>query len=167
MTAWDPEKGSAAGATGIYGVLYALGVFVFLSGFPLWARVGLLLAGWAGIGAVFRVISAAAVYTLTTSELSRRSRGQVETLPLSELKRVEGYYKVRVGPCMAIQGRQGVGFELNINPGTTPLFHELGRLLVAAGQDRAVIADERTRRALGIAGGGLRDPWQPPSPKDD
>jgi len=29
----------------------------------------------------------------------------------------------------------------------------LGRLLVAAGRDRAVIADERTRRAMGVAGG--------------
>lgn len=80
---------------------------------------------------------------------------------MAELTTVFGFYKYHVGDCIELAGRNR-GFELQL--GSTDvdnLLKHVGPLLVALGTDRKVIADEKTRRWLGLAGGGLRDPWVP------
>ena len=106
---------------------------------------------------------AAAEYILTNDSLTRRSRGKSQSIPLADLTQVSGYFRNNAGDFIALQSREE-GFDLQLGtPDVDQLLARLGPLLVELGIDRTVIADEKTRRWLGLPGGGLRDPWQPPS----
>lgn len=109
----------------------------------------------------YGVTRASAGYLLTSALITRRSRGSVESITLADLTHVGGYCRNNVGDFLSIRSR-GQGFDLQL--GATDvnlLFERLGPVLVDLGIDRRVIADEKTRRWLGLAGGGLRDPWTP------
>lgn len=159
--AWDPEPGSASGAAVIYGTVFAVGVLVFLDQVSgLW-NLAVLVPGWLVIGAVAWLLEAPARYTLTSAAIERSCRGRSEVIPLVELTTVFGFQKYHVGDCIELAGRD-LGFELNLGSADVDkLLKRVGPLLVTLGTDRKVIADEKTRRWLGLAGGGLRDPWTP------
>ncbi|MGO4604476.1 hypothetical protein [Terrabacter sp. 2YAF2] len=68
----------------------------------------------------------------------------------------------KAGVRVAISGTPR--FQVGLAPGPFEedlLLRRLGRRLEQLDMTR-VIADEKTRRVLGIPGGGLRDPWTPP-----
>jgi len=139
--------------------VFAVGVLVFLDQVSgLWNLV-VLVPGWLVIGAVAWLLEAPAKYTLTSSAIERSSRGRSEAIPLVELTTVFGFQKYHVGDCIELAGRNR-SFELQLGSADVDnLLKRVGPILVTLGSDRTVIADESTRRRLGLAGGGLRDPW--------
>ena len=83
-------------------------------------------------------------------------------LPVRDITAVAGYYMVKVGPKIAIGGRDP-RLALDLTPGPAEeklMLRRLGRRLEQLDMTK-VIADEGTRRALGLPDGGLRDPWTP------
>lgn len=160
-TAWDPEPGSATGAAAIYGAAFAVGVLLLddpISG--LW-NFAVLVPGWLVFGAGAWLLYAPAKYTLTPSGIERSCRGRKEFIPLLDLTKVFTFYKYNVGDCVELAAGDR-GLELQIgSPEVDKLLKHVGPLLVDLGTDRKVIADETTRRRLGLADGGLRDPWTP------
>ena len=92
--------------------------------------------------------------------ISRPMRAD-QILPVSEITSIEAHYMPRVGPRVGISGR--LNQQLDIPPGSLEagvLLRRLGRRVEQLDMTR-VIATERTRRLLGIPGGGRRDPWTP------
>ena len=87
---------------------------------------------------------------------------QDQVLPIREISGVEGGYEVKVGPKVYVMGsdpRQTVALWLGSDDHKLML-RRLGRRLEELDMTR-VITNEDTRRAVGIPGGGLRDPWTP------
>lgn len=82
-------------------------------------------------------------------------------LPVKDITDIEGYYMPKVGPKVLIRGRDPhLALDLALGPSDEKLLlRRLGRRLEQLKLTK-VIADEKTRRALGIPGGGLRDPWR-------
>jgi hypothetical protein len=100
--------------------------------------------------------------TLTDEELvvSRWLRPD-KTLPIDEITTVSTGYLPNAGPRVWVTSSPGHGIE--IPPGSFDanlLLRRLGHRIEQLGKER-VIAGEKTRRVLGIPGGGLRDPWSP------
>jgi hypothetical protein len=85
-----------------------------------------------------------------------------QVLRVREISAVEGYYRFHVGPKVSIRGADHLQ-EVELNPGPNDqklLLRRLGRRLEQL-EMTTVIKDEKTRRVVGIPGGGLRDPWAP------
>lgn len=145
----------------IYGAVFAVAVLVFLDRVSgLW-NLAVLVPGWLVIAAVAWLLYAPAKYTLTSSAIERSCRGRSEMIPLVEVTKVFGFHQYHVGDCIELAARNR-GFELQLGSADVDnLLKHVGPLLVTLGTDRKVIADEKTRRRLGLAGGGLRDPWTP------
>lgn len=94
---------------------------------------------------------------LTVSSLLR----QDETLLITDITSIDAGYLPKAGPRVWITGPSRRSLE--IDPGSFEaalLLRRLGCRLEQLDRTR-VIADEKTRRTLGIPGGGLRDPWTP------
>lgn len=94
---------------------------------------------------------------LTVSRLLRRD----ETMLIRDIRTISAGYMPKAGPRVWITGPPRSAVELP--PGSFEadlLLRRLGRRLEQLDKTR-VIADEKTRRVLGIPGGGLRDPWTP------
>lgn len=94
--------------------------------------------------------------------IRRRPLRRDQVLAIREITRVEGGYKFHVGPRVYIMGGEHwPTTELVPGPEDHKLMlRRLGRRLVELDMAR-VIVNEDTRRAVGIPGGGLRDPWTP------
>lgn len=101
---------------------------------------------------------------LVRTPLLRTSR----VLPVRDISAVEAFYGYRVGPKVSIRGADQLQ-EVEVTPGPNDqslLLRRLGRRLEQLEMTK-VITDEKTRRALGIPGGGLRDPWAPQQETSD
>ena len=162
LTAWDPEPGSALVAGLIYGAVLSVVVLLLPDPFSGWWNLALLIPGWVVVAAGAWFMYAPAKYTLSQSSLARTCRGKTETIPLVEVIQVFGHYQIHVGDAVTVTSRdRGFTFLLG-HPGVDHLLERLGPLLVQSGIDKGVIADEKTRRWLGLPDGGRRNPWTPP-----
>lgn len=160
ITAWDPPKGAMWVPNAIYGG--AMTALVLALPIPAWWNAAVLVPGWAVVLVVGSRLYAAVQYVLSADSLTRRSRGKGETMLLTSIASVSGYYEPRVGDFISIETRtQGFSLQLG-GDGVDDLLAALGPRLVDLGLDRKVIQDEKTRRWLGLPDGGLRDPWRPP-----
>jgi hypothetical protein len=160
-TAWDPEPGSAAGTGVIYGAAFTVGVLLLPDPISGWWNLAVLVPGWLVVGVVAWLLYAPAKYTLTASAIERSCRGHNESIPLGDLTEVYGYYRPQAGDFIVVNSRDRC-FDLKLGgQDVDQLLERIGPLLVVLGTDRKVIADEKTRRWLGLPGGGLRDPWTP------
>lgn len=158
VTAWDPPKGAQWVPMAIYGGIMSLVVW----GLPVpgWWNVLALAIGWLAVAVVGSRLYAPTEYVLSADSLTRHSRRGSETIELSAITSIYGYYEARVGDFIAVQSRT-VGFDLQLGGEIDALLEALGARLVELERDREVIGDEKTRRWLGLSGGGLRDPWSP------
>lgn len=163
MSVWDPEPGNTL-LLGLLGGGVWSGLVLLVDALRGWWSLAALLPGYAVILALCLFVTVPIQYTLTNTELVSRRRGKVEELPLAKITDIAGGYLPDVGPQIYVYGPSGGFATLNIgSPANTAFLHRLGLRMVDMGRDRAVIEDEKTRRALGLPGGGLRDPWTPPS----
>lgn len=91
-----------------------------------------------------------------------RPARQDQSLLLGDITIVEFGYKFKVGPRVFITGgTPRLSFEVDPEDRDGQVLLEaLGERLEDLDMTK-VIADEATRRALGIPGGGMRDPWTP------
>ena len=141
----------------VYGTLMTVAIVVLPMG--TWWKVALLVPGSVAVKVIGSRLYASAQYVLTSESITRTSRGRAESIALADLTRVSGYFRAKLGDLVSIQGG-GKAFDLQLGaPDVTLLLERLGPLLVDLGIDRRVVADEKTRRWLGLSGGGLRDPW--------
>lgn len=162
LTVWDPEPGSALGAGLVYAAVFSVVVLLLPDPVTGWWNLAVLIPGWAVVGAAAWFMYAPAKYTLDESSLVRTCRRKRETIPLAEITHVSGHYQVHVGDAISVMSRDhGFTFLLR-RPGVNELLEHLGPLLAQRGIDRRVIAEEKTRRWLGLPDGGRRDPWTPP-----
>ncbi len=87
---------------------------------------------------------------------------QDRTLRIEDITTVSAGYMPKAGPRIWVTGGQPRQ-DVEIEPGSFEidlLLRRLGHRLAQLDKTK-VIADEKTRRVLGIPGGGLRDPWTP------
>ena len=145
----------------IYGAAFTVGVLLLPDPISGWWNLAVLVPGWLVVGVVAWLLYAPAKYTLTASAIERSCRGRNESIPVGDLTEIQGYYRYQAGDFMVVSSRDRC-FDLKLGrPDVDQLPERIGPLLVVLGTDRKVIADEKTRRWLGLSGGGLRDPWAP------
>jgi len=149
--------------------------FVTVLGWTLWAFVlentpwlarwdaVLIWVGAAAVVAAAWLLEGPERATFDGDELRRvRPWRKDEVLPVTEINDVGLTYVVKVGWRLFVGGAPPrVAFVIDPDArDVRPMLEALGERLEVLGLTK-VVADEKTRRALGVPGGGMRDPWTP------